>query len=48
MIFRTKGKTIDIEPIIVYNENEPNHPHDNNFVTVLERCHDSPDCRSHI
>jgi hypothetical protein len=50
MIFRPKGKTIDIEPIIVYNENEPNHPHDNNLVTVLERYHDkhdSPECRSY-
>jgi hypothetical protein len=50
MIFRSKGKKIDTEPIIVYNENEPNHPHDDNLVTVLERYHDkhtSPECRSY-
>jgi hypothetical protein len=50
MIFRSKGKKIDTEPIIVYNENEPNHPHDDNLVTVLERYHDnhaSSECRSY-
>jgi hypothetical protein len=50
MIFRSKGKKINPEPIIIYDENEPNHPHDNNLITVLERYHDnhpSSDCRSY-
>jgi sarcosine oxidase/L-pipecolate oxidase len=50
MIFRSKGKKIVTEPVIVYNENEPNHPHDNNLITVLERYHDnheSIECRSY-
>ncbi len=49
MIFRSKGKKIVTELVIVYNENEPNHPLDNNLITVLERYHDSHEsieCRS--
>ena len=50
MIFRSKGKKINPEPVIIYNENEPNHPHDDSLITVLERYHDnhaSSDCRSY-
>jgi sarcosine oxidase/L-pipecolate oxidase len=50
MIFKSKGKKIVTEPVIVYNENEPNHPIDNNLITVLERYHDnheSVECRSY-
>jgi hypothetical protein len=50
MIFRSKGKKILSEPAIIYNENEPNHPHDNTLVTVLERYHDNhelTECRSY-
>jgi hypothetical protein len=46
-----KGKLVDANaPNIVYNENEPNTPHDPTLITALERYHDNhqnTDCRSY-
>jgi hypothetical protein len=51
IIFRMKGKLVDANaPNIVYNENEPNTPHDPTLITALERYHDNhqnTDCRSY-
>jgi hypothetical protein len=51
MIFRMKSKKIDINtPDLIYNENEPNTPVDNNLITVLERYHDNhqnSECRTY-
>ena len=39
MIFHVKGKKIENPPDVIYNENEPGCPFNENNVTVLERYH---------
>jgi len=41
IIFHSRGKKVPINlPPVVFDENEPNLPHDPNGVTILERFHD--------
>jgi len=41
IIFHSKGKKVPINlPPVIFDENEPNLPHDPNGVTILERFHD--------
>jgi hypothetical protein len=51
IIFRMKSKKIGPNtPNIIYNENEPDQPHDDTLITALERYHDnhaSTDCRAY-
>jgi len=50
MIFHMKGKKIQNLPTIYYNGNEPNQPHNDSLVSILERYHDNhpqPDCRAY-
>ena len=51
MIFRTKGKKIPINlPPLLFDENEPNLPHDPQKITELERYHDKheqKECRAY-
>ena len=51
IIFRAKGKKVpnDLPPVI-YDENDPDRPFDNNRVTVLERYHEkhtNKECRAY-
>jgi hypothetical protein len=42
MIFTMRGKRIDADlPLVVYDANEPNMPHDASLVNPLERYHDN-------
>ena len=51
IIFKTKGKKLpNVIPPIIYDENEPNMPFNNQLITEIERYHNQhvdPNCRAY-